>query len=338
MQAKRRLIFIRKHWTGATGWSDAIGQFYARVKNDYQEAHLFEVHLGGPSKLRAQMRALETRCENSGRLDELHVIVNHSICWWALAPTLLRLKRRGANVTLHMHEHEHILGLRYCWKHLSHMHPKEWLRYSRLYHRIPARLSSNVVVLSEPQAFCIGRNDAYRENYLRVDGTLFRPRPPSAEEPQAGRRLKVLFPHDPARFDKGYRFLRAIQPALTNDVEFIMGRSIDLPYAEVYKKYWLADCIFLPSDWESYSLVAIEAMACNRIIVASPYIGAIRTLLHKYSAEALEHYGIFISIHSDTAYKSTLLNAASFAQEMHKARTRDLFMEFFEPSPPNNVH
>lgn len=322
----KHLVYVRKFWSGKAGWSDAIGQHYERIRGDYASAKMFEARACGPVALLAQVRGFLTLC-NQWPADALEIAINHSISWWLLAPALWLLKRRGVEITLYMHEHEHILGLAYCWQHASKIPTKEWLRYCRFYHALPARHAGHVVVLSEPQAFCLGVQHATQSNYLKIDGSRFKPKPATPAGATAPKR-KLLFPHDPGRCDKGRRFIPGVEAKLGNTVEMIYGRSVDLPYDEVYKKYWQADCVFLPSDWESYSLVAIEAMACNLPIVASPYVGILRTLAHKYTHAELEHYGVFISEHDSQAYGHTVARVVETLNSPWQPRTRELFDEF----------
>lgn len=322
----RRLIFIRKTWTGDTGWSDAIQQFYEGAAAQFSEAAYLEVSVRNVRALRSANRDLLRMAAGKEDLRDLVVLINHSICWWAVWPVLQRLKRRGATICLCMHEHEHILGMSFVVKHLANFRTKEILRYSRLFHGIPARLSTRVLVLADAQASILGIPDAIRTSYLPVDGALF----PAHRDhrPPANARAVVLFAHDPSRFDKGHRFVASAQTLMQRKTEFVYGRNTNLPFEKVYVKYWGCDVLFLPSDWESYSLVFVEALACNKFIVSNARVGALRLLLGKYSVEDLESFGLFVSDHSAVAYARCLDRAVDQVFQGNLATTRSLFEEF----------
>ncbi len=239
---------------------------------------------------------------------------------------LRKLKRRGATICLCMHEHEHILGMSFVLKHLSNFRPKEILRYSRLFHGIPAKLSTRVLVLADAQASVLGIPDAIRTSYLPVSGALFRAHREQRRGASAG--AVVLFAHDPSRFDKGHRFVASTKSLTRHAMEFVYGRDTNLPFDRVYEKYWSCDILFLPSDWESYSLVFIEALACNKFIVANTRVGAVRLLLGKYALDELESFGLFVSEHSAAAYAGCLDRAVEQVARGNLSTTRSLFEEF----------
>lgn len=323
---RRRLIFVRKQWTGGSGWSDAIEKFYEGVASLFSGAARLDVSVCSRKAVLAANSALRGMTANDADLSSVVVLVNHSICWWALSPTLIKLKRRGATICLCMHEHEHILGMGFVLRNLRNFRPKEMLRYSRLFHRIPASLSTRVLVLAEAQASVLGIADAIRTSYLPVDGRMFPAHWPPPRKQDAP--VVVLFAHDPSRFDKGHRFVTLARALVSQTLEFSYGRQSDLPFDQVYTKYWRCDVLFLPSDWESFSLVLIEALACNKVIVSSERVGAVRLLLAKYSLEELEAFGLYVSSHDALAYAQQLDRAAVRVTRNDAPTTRELFDEF----------
>jgi glycosyltransferase involved in cell wall biosynthesis len=322
----RRLIVVRKRWTGSTGWSDAIQKFYEAAAGRFSAASLLEISVRGIDALLTANRDLDALAQAGGSARNLVILVNHSICWWAISPTLRRLKHAGATIVLCMHEHEHILGTGYVRRYRGALNWKEVLRHSRLYHGIPARHSSRVLVLAEAQAAVLGVDDAIRCSYLPVDAALFPPAP--ARTRPTGSATVVLFAHDPKRFDKGHRFVDSIRAGLGGRVEWAYGRNSNLPFDQVFRKYWGADVLFLPSDWESYSLVFVEALACNKLIVCSPHVGAVKLLQAKYSIERLAVFGVLVTQHEAGAYAAALERAAARADTGEHPRTRALFDEF----------
>ena len=322
----RRLIFIRKRWSGDAGWSDAIQQFYEGAVEQFCEAACLEVSVRSFRALRSANLDLLRMATAEADLRDLVILINHSICWWSVWPVLLRLKRRGATICLCMHEHEHILGMSFVLKHLTNLRPKEILRYSRLFHGIPARLSTRVLVLADAQASVLGVPDAIRTSYLPVSGTIFRAH--RDRRPGASAGAVVLFAHDPSRFDKGHRFIAPTQSLMRRTMTLVYGRDNNLPFDRVYEKYWNCDVLFLPSDWESYSLVFIEALACNKFVVTNTRVGAVRLLLGKYSVDELESFGLFLANHGAAAYARCLDRAVEQVVQGNFATTRSLFEEF----------
>ena len=322
----RSLIVVRKRWTGATGWSDAIQKFYESAANSFSRAALLEISVSGLSALRNANQELKAVAYRTGSMSDLVILVNHSICWWALWPTLRRLKREGATVVLCMHEHEHILGMTYARRNLGALSWQEVLRHSRLYHGLAAKQASRVLVLAEAQAAVLGIDNAIRCSYLPVDSKLF---PPdiNRRHPEGGQPV-VLFAHDQKRFDKGHRFVAPVRDILGNSVIWNYGREKNLPFDQVYRKYWGADILFLPSDWESYSLVFIEALACNKFIVCSPQVGAARLLLAKYSTDELAAAGVYVALHEVNGYAAAIDLARARVVRGELAHTRKLFEEF----------
>lgn len=325
-RSQRRLIVVRKRWAGVAGWSDAIQKFYDSAADCFMEAALVEISLSGFAALFHANRKLNTAIYSSGTVQSLVILVNHSICWLALWPTLRRVKRQGATVVLCMHEHEHILGMPYVWRNLGALSWREIVRYSRLYHSLAAKQATKVLVLAEAQAAVLGVSNSIRASFLPVDGNLF---PPDIRGRHAGSSPPVvLFAHDPQRFDKGHRFVGAVSDMLGGRVTWVYGRQKNLPFEQVYKKYWDADILFLPSDWESYSLVFIEALACNKFIVCSPYVGAARLLLAKYSADELLVFGLCVARHDVDDYFKALEFFVACVEKKGVAKTRKLFEEF----------
>lgn len=322
----RRLIFVRKRWTGANGWSDAIQKFYESAASRFSGAVLFEISVGGFKALCNANHELEAAAHRTGSSRGLVIFVNHSICWWVLWPTLRKLKREGATVVLCMHEHEHILGMGYVWRHLGVLSWKEALRHSRLYHGLAAKQASRVLVLAEAQAAVLGIDNAIRCSYLPVDAKIFPP-DVNRKHPEDGQPV-VLFAHDPKRFDKGHRFVGPVREILGDRAFWTYGREKNLPFNQVFRKYWEADILFLPSDWESYSLVFIEALACNKFIVCSPSVGAARLLLTKHSTDELAAAGLYVAKHEVDSYVAAIDLARTRVTRGGQANTRLFFEEF----------
>lgn len=319
----KKVIFIRKKWVSNIGWSDSISFFYDKVKEISHESHIMEVDTSGIKNIYHSNIKLISLLNYEKKLNNVILIINHSICFWALYPTLRKLKKRGVSIILAMHEHEHILGISFFFKNKKNISLKEGIRYLPIYHKIPANFSNHVFVLAEAQAKVLNISNYTRCNFLPVKSHLF---PADFKKNQYSPR--ILFAHDPKRFDKGYRFIESIKKVIKKDVTWKIGRQENLPFNMVYLKYWNSDIVIIPSDWESYSQVFIEAMACNKILVCSPHIGALKIIHAKHDKNHLEKIGIFVSNHDEASYAKELNKAISFHYSKNEVKTLEIYNEF----------
>ncbi|GAA4496408.1 hypothetical protein [Pseudaeromonas paramecii] len=313
-----KIAYVYKQKGTDAAWSSVIAELGVYLCEQDARIRTFRLDNSHRQSLQASRQALVDYDLSTGDI----LLINHAICFWLLLPLLLRLRRRGVRLVFLFHEHEHILGLGYCLRHLGEIRVKEWLRHIKLWYRIPSWLSEQMVCLSSYQAVVLGRLAFERLSYLGVDVGRF----PVCERQQlvngVGGNAVVLFAHDPARFDKGGRFCSVV----SQDPRFslVYGRDRILPYAEVYKKYHDVDIVFLPSDSESFSLVLAEALATNRCVVTNANVGIVQLLLSSYTVDELASRGLFVCAHSMDGYRDGLERAAAYILS-DEVKTHELF-------------
>lgn len=103
-----------------------------------------------------------------------------------------------------MHEHEFILGKFFLVKNIFKFKVKEYLRHFKFWYVIPSFISTYVYCLSQQQIDYLNLKNAFRISYLGIDHSIF-----PEKDSNSGLKndiLRVLFPHDKNRFDKGFRF------------------------------------------------------------------------------------------------------------------------------------
>jgi glycosyltransferase involved in cell wall biosynthesis len=298
-----KVVFIYKQKKSDAAWSSSISELGVYLSNVFNLASVVKVDNSSFSALIDSYKELSRLFLARGDL----VVVNHAISFWLLLPILIRLKLRGIKIIFLFHEHEHILGVKYCVSNFNKIKFKEYLRHFSWWYKIPYRLSFKVVCLSSYQGVSLGKYDFERLSYLGVDQRRF---PVKLLALPLMKETIVLFAHDPLRYDKGDRFCQGIK--CCDNITVRYGRDILLDYDKVYEKYHNSDIIFLPSDSESYSLVLAESFATNSCVVTNSNVGIVQLLLSIYSQDELERYGLFISAHSVVGYTNAIRKASSF--------------------------
>lgn len=304
-----KIAYVYKQKKADAAWSSVISELGDFLTGADPRVHAFTLDNSNSKTLQESRKAIIDFGLSAGDI----LVFNHAICFWLLLPLLIRLKMRSVQLVFLCHEHEHILGLKYCLRHLGSIRVKEWLRHLKLWYRIPFSLADHIVCLSSYQAVVLGCLDFERISYLGIDVGRFPPCDTTNIPAAVSHQAIVMFAHDPKRFDKGHRFCQA----LTADPRFtwVYGRERILPYAEVYKKYHEADIIFLPSDSESYSLVLAEAMATNRCVVTNANVGIVQLLLSVLTVDELAEYGFFVCPHTVEGYAHGLERSATFIRQ-----------------------
>lgn len=298
-----KVVFIYKKKRSDPAWSSSVSDL-----GDY-----IEENIDSSSVLTVDNSTLQTLREAHKSLKDLKlqrndiICINHAITWWLLMPLLLQLKKKGVKVVFLFHEHEHILGLRYCLTNFKKIKIKEYLRHFKWWYKIPYSLSTKVLCLSSYQGVSLAKLKFERLSYLGVQQDRF---PKKQNNIPLKEKIKILFAHDPERYDKGDRFCKSFKENAEIDLHY--GREQILDYDKVYQKYHNADIVFLPSDGESYSLVLAEALATNSCIISNTNVGIIQLLVSIYSIDELAQYGLFIADHDQSSYSDAFYQAKEF--------------------------
>jgi len=318
---KNILIFARRD-NSSYPWSDSIENLYKELIDKFESCHYLPVSTANPCLALLSLASAAIHVASVKDWKRLTIIVNHSIVFYILLPLLLILRLSGAKVLLLVHEHEQILGLGYVISSGISNFGLQSLRYCRLYHKLPALLSSIPVVLAHEQVHSIGIRRYARHRFLSVDASLFPPAPLSMSNHGI---IRVLFPHDVRRYDKGYRFVTALQQYTYPPIQWKNGREAIFQYDKVFQKYWSSDAIFLPSDWESLSLVLIEALSCNIFVVTNKNVGSVLYLLENHAIDELRGYGLYVCDHTVSAYYLAFCEISERLNRNDAPRTGELF-------------
>lgn len=316
-----KILYISKINNRDNKWSSAINDLFE--ESSYLSTRIINFYLDTSS--------LKTICDSCISLIKKDVkkndtiIFNHAITFWGLFPIFLYLKIFKTKFIFLIHEHEHILGLKYFFINITKMKIRQLPIYTKLWYKIPSYVSKYVICLSSQQCDVLRIKNYFRISYLGIKETNFPPK--SHLDNQKNKdKYKILFPHDTKRYDKGYRF--CIPLYNINYIKIVLGREVLYDYDKVYLKYHNADIVFLPSDSESYSLVLIEALCTNSVIVTNRNVGVVKLLLSKYSVLELEKQGLFISDHNFVSYKIKIDQSITFLKEDSIILTHQLFQEF----------
>ncbi|HIF9174738.1 TPA: glycosyltransferase [Photobacterium damselae] len=298
-----KVAYVYKQKKSDSAWSSAIKELGEELEKNDSRFKSFAIDNSNFSSLNKSKIDIKNYSLGSGDI----LIFNHAISFWLLFPLILKLKKQGVILIFLFHEHEHILGLSYCFNNFYKLHVKEWLRHVKMWYKVPFKLSTNVVCLTSYQGVVLNQSSFERLSYLGIDLNRF---PQKPREKNNNEILSVMFAHDPTRFDKGDRFYKELQDS--DNFKWVYGRDIILPYNDVYKKYHDNDIVFLPSDSESYSLVLAEAMATNCCVITNANVGIVQLLLSSYTIDELEEYGLFVCSHDSFSYKVGLNKAKKF--------------------------
>jgi glycosyltransferase involved in cell wall biosynthesis len=102
-----------------------------------------------------------------------------------------------------------------------------------------------------------------------IDLGRFRPRPRAQARDELGldpERPKLLFPFDPSRADKRADRARALAEA--TGAELLMLGGVDPARVPLFMN--AVNAVVVPSDREGFGMAAIEALACNVPVLATP--------------------------------------------------------------------
>ncbi len=305
-----RILFISKKPKTAS-WSDSIIQLRENLDSiEGVEVIRFEVDTGGVRRYLSNARRLRSIMDS----EKIQLIfVNHVICAW---PIFGPLKRFSGKKVLALHETEPVLGYSYLLQNLLRIPIKHWIRYQKFWNSHPLKFFDKVFILNQRQALFPRHKDKYHQvNYLGVDAERFLPS--ESAEPA----LNGLFPFGADRIEKGFKLAKGAVERVQG-VQLKYGGAI--PFTEMPEHYRRSAFLLLPTLYETYSLVLLEAFASNIFVIANRHVGLVENLLEKYSREELLSFGLFVS-------KRTIDSLVEGVQEIKerirkgvKPRTREL--------------
>ncbi|MUJ21750.1 glycosyltransferase [Aliivibrio fischeri] len=235
------------------------------------------------------------------------IIINHSYCFYKF------LLKFGFNkkIIFIPHEGEPFLGWYHAIKQKQLNRFGAYLRYSKLYNLIPYYLSSETILLSNLQRNLYKKGKVI--NLLGVNEDIFKPE-------KIKKTHDIFFPSKRTSPEKGFHKIICLSR------RYSILFPDNTPNNEMVKMYNQSKVILIPSVFETYGLVVIEAMLTNSVIIVSENIGIIHDLLKKFSKEELSNKGIFIFSMNDNI-KDYVEKAMNFYAESI-SDSRNLALDF----------
>ncbi len=310
-----RLLYIKKK-SGSNTWSNILDKQFSIVHElNGKNATSYDVDTSSIVSYLKNIEKLKSILIN----EKIDVIFTHHVI--SAYPLVLATKNKSKVLKiLALHESEPVLGRTFFLRYFNYLTAKEVIRYSTIWNKTPIRFFDKVFVLNRQQANTLKLDNFEQINFLGVDADVFKP----AEKVRGSKKFTIFFPHNPQRPDKGFIFLKGAVDELKFSVELIVGGKIS--YNEMKDVYADSDVIVLPSIYETYSMALLEAMACNKVVVASRGVGLTQNLLEKYSEYDLSNFGIFVCDPTKESIES-VINYIYSNKLYLKAKTRDLLME-----------
>lgn len=219
----------------------------------------------------------------TNHLNSKNIILHHAISFYMALPYLFLAKLLGCHIVYLMHEHEHILGLRYFIKYRRKLGWRYSVRACEYYYSLPIGLAHKIVGLSDLQYVEAMKNKFSSYPFLYFDKNAISKL--KSNRSSVSTSSEVMFPHDKSRFDKGYRKAKHIE-------NLILGYDVPVADGNYFGKYQRCKFIVLPSDMESYSLVFWEAFISGNIIFCTKNVGALQYLNQDFD---FQYYGVFVT-------------------------------------------
>lgn len=278
-------LYVKKRDKPGQEWSSVLtDQFHFLHNLSNGNFELFEIDTASVfSFLKSAVKLAVKLFKN----DYTLIYVNHIICAY---PSLLGIFWFKGEKVLALHESEPVLGWRFALKNSSQFSNKVLLRYTKLF-SYPLRFFDRILVLNQKQTTIYRKSYNFIQlNYLGVNSDFFK-----CSVKATCDTVTLLFPHDPSRFEKGAIFFENMVEVLRKDNSDIqVAKGGKLSRYQMLNQYCRSDIVYLTGYYETYSLVLLEAMSCNKFIVVSENIGLADNFLTHYCKEELEEYGIFV--------------------------------------------
>ena len=313
----KKIIFINIK-PEAVDWSNAIsnqgkilGEFCLKDGIDF-------FHLELPKSNIGKCRSLIKQHINNNSI----VVVNHSYCLWLLILFGFKYFTKIIVVSL-LHEGEILFK---SHDSLSKLGIKKFignlLKHNVWYHKTPQYFCYHSFALSHWQVAKLSLAKISQLNFL---GTNLEPLPVVEAENfkrfgDSQSKLKLFFPHNVARWDKGFHLLSELMSEKSTD--FCITTPDCTPYAQMKSLYKNCDIVVIPTiERETYSLVFIEAISLNKVVICSRNLGIIDNLLLKYTEFELERFGIFLNENSSESIAQQIAKFEEYSSHLLGSRT-----------------
>ncbi|HFG2217292.1 TPA: glycosyltransferase, partial [Vibrio cholerae] len=212
------------------------------------------------------------------------------------------------------HEGEPFLGWKFAFNKKQLNRCGAFLRFSKLYNKIPYYFSNETLLLSDIQRPLYP--NANTINLLGIDSNVFKP------ESGIEKDVDIFFPSNISAPEKGFSRISH----LLNDYMVIYPENT--PNDQMPNLYCRAKIVVIPSVFETYGLVVLEALFCNSVVLVSSNVGVVHELLKVYSESKLESMGLFISDFISNDEIEMKVKCAMNFQKNNITMTRKLALDF----------
>lgn len=277
------ILYIKKK-DKTNDWSSVLLKQYEQMHNIDDQVHLYEVNT---SSIITYIQSIFSIFSFIRNYSIQNIYVNHIICAYPVLLSTIFL-RLGRKFTIALHEGEPVLGFGYALKNRDNLSWKEMLRYTFLF-QVPLPFFHHIVVLNKQQIPTSQSRKYLQLNFLGVDDKRF----------QATKKKDIpvfCFPNQPNRPEKRFEQVNRI---LEKHPQIVFNIGGNIAYDDMPAFYQKSNITVISSQYETYSMIALEAMASNHFLILSSSVGLAENFLDVMSKEELEEYGIFIFVDID---------------------------------------
>ncbi len=271
------LLYIKKK-DKTNNWSSVLLRQYEQMNQFDDQVYLYEVNT---SSVKTYLQSIFAIFSFIKKQNIQNIYVNHIICAYPVLLSTIFLRSR--KFVLALHEGEPVLGFRYAIKNRQNLSWKEMLRYTFLF-QIPLPFFRHIIVLNKQQINPSKSKKYLQLNFLGVDEIRF-------QATKYWTDPVFCFPNQPHRPEKRFDCIDEVLKKYPN-ITFNIGG--DVAYHDMSSFYQKSNITVISSQYETYSMVALEAMASNHFVILSSSVGLAENLLDIMSVEELEKNGVFI--------------------------------------------
>ncbi|WP_289169984.1 hypothetical protein [uncultured Pseudoalteromonas sp.] len=235
------------------------------------------------------------------------VICHHAITFYLSLPLFFFIK--SSKRIFLAHEGEVHLGWKFAVLNNQILKLGSLLRYSVIWNTFPSNFFSKTFVLSKPQKKYYKNSEVV--HYLGVNEKVFK-------SVAANKCNRGLFPSAISRPEKGWN-------SIPSSLKRMLVYPENLKNIEMPQLYSSSEFVIIPSVFETYSLVLIEALLCNAVIFTTKNVGLASDLLDLYGYDYLVEQGLYVASTHEEMFNLVL----KFESSGHEPSTRQLAKDSF---------
>ncbi|HIF9143117.1 TPA: glycosyltransferase [Photobacterium damselae] len=244
-------------------------------------------------------------------VDYDYIFINHSISFYLF---LLKFKFFDFNKIVYIaHEGEPFLGWFFALKNKQLRKLGSWLRFSKLYNMLPYYLSRDTICLSGLQQAIYKKSSIVK--LLGVNDNIFKYNYSSIKN------IDIFFPSKITSPEKNFHAIKFLE------YKYNLQYPNNTPNNMMPELYNRAKLVIIPSVFETYGLVLVEAMMTNSLILVNSNVGILHELLIKYPESVLNDYGIYINDFKCQIEISKIVDEL-LNYNLDNVKTRRLALEF----------